>query len=142
MINTLNDINDTTTLLLISYIILESYEIYSQKSSTMMGVLTKLYVPYKKNIANFVMLHPTYILALYILVYSNFIFESLLLVGLKSLDMIVKVKMMETVFEKKEMSQEMSLLLLQKINPLFFSLNFLVYLPLVIFSLFPYLLID
>jgi len=129
---------DFTVFLIIIYLVLESFEIFTQKASTLMGMLAKLYAAYKKSILHFILAHPTYLFSLYLLVYTNFTMEAIFFVGLKSLDIGMKVKMLQQIFEKKEISHELTLMLLQKINPMLYLINFLVYAPLVILALFPY----
>ncbi len=125
---------DNTIFLIIIYLVLESFEIFSQKADTLMGMLAKLYASYQKSLLYFISLHVTYLFSLFILVMSEYSTASIILVSLKSIDLALKIKMMQQIFEKKELSEEVSLLLLQKINPMLFLLNFLIYTPLVVLS--------
>lgn len=129
--------SDNTIFLIMIYLILESFEFFTQKADTLMGMMVRLYERYKRGVHLFVLYHPSYLFSLFLAVYVNFSTEALIVVALKSIDIIVKIRMLEQIFIKKELAEDMALLLLQRINPLFFTLNFLIYLPLVIFSLQP-----
>lgn len=110
--------------------ILEIFEITWQKSDTIMGMLNKMYKYYKKNIFIFLLMHPTFLFSIGFAILTEYSFGSMLLVCTKAIDIIIKLIFIEKIFIKKELSHEMSLVVLAPID------KFLPYMGLLIYPIF------
>jgi len=122
-------------LLIILYIALELFEIQWQKADTIMNVLGQLYRYYHKNLILFFMMHPTFYFGIALAMITDFSFSALALVFIKTVDMATKILLIQQVFEKKELSVEMSAMLLSPLSPLMPYLSVAVYTPLVYFAI-------
>ena len=98
------------------YIILEFFEVSWQKAPSLMGMLLRMYKYYHKNILLFLLMHPTFYFAIGFVMLSDYNGFALLLVFIKALDIATKILLIEQVFIKKELSYELSLVLLAPIN--------------------------
>lgn len=121
-------------LLLIVYIALELFEIQWQKAENLLGILGNLYRYYKKNIILFFLMHPTFYVGIGIAMVTDLAFSAIALVFIKTVDMATKILLIQQIFEKKELSVEMSAMLITPLNPLMPYLSVLVYTPLVYFA--------
>ena len=122
-------------LLIILYIALELFEIQWQKADTLMNILGQLYRYYHKNLILFFMMHPTFYFGIALAMITDFSFSALALVFIKTVDMATKILLIQQVFEKKELSAEMSTMLLAPLSPLMPYLSVAVYTPLVYFAI-------
>ncbi len=122
-------------LLLLFYVGLEIFEIQWQKEQTMMGVLGKLYRYYHKNIILFFLMHPTYYFSIGLAMITDLSFASVALLFIKTIDMATKVILIQQVFEKREISVELSSMLLTPLHPQMLYLSVVVYTPMVYFAL-------
>jgi len=101
---------------LLLYVILEFFEVSWQKAPSLMGMLLRMYHYYNKSIWLFLLMHPTFYFAIGFAILSNYDGFALLLVGIKTLDIVTKISLIQQVFIKKELTQELSLILLAPIN--------------------------
>jgi len=111
------------------YIILEIFEVSWQKAPSLMGMLLRMYKYYNKSIWLFLIMHPTFYFAIGFAMLSDYNGFALLLLFIKTLDIATKILLIQQVFVKRELSQELSLVLLAPIN------GFLPYLGVVLYPL-------
>jgi len=111
------------------YIILEIFEVSWQKAPSLMGMLLRMYKYYNKSIWLFLIMHPTFYFAIGFAMLSDYNGFALLLLFIKTLDVATKILLIQQVFVKRELSQELSLVLLAPIN------GFLPYLGVVLYPL-------
>ena len=114
---------------LLLYIILEIFEVSWQKASSLMGMLLRMYKYYNKSIWLFLIMHPTFYFAIGFAMLSDYNGFALLLLFIKTLDVATKILLIQQVFIKKELSQELALILLAPIN------SFLPYLGVILYPL-------
>jgi len=122
-------------LLIMLYIALELFEIQWQKANTLMNILGRLYRYYHKNLILFFLMHPTYYFAIALAMITDLSFSAIALLFIKTIDMATKILLIQQVFEKKELSPEMSAMLLTPLSPLMPYLSIAVYTPLVYFAI-------
>ena len=125
---------ENIVILLIIYIGLELFEIQWQKADNLIGVLGKLYRYYHKNIILFFLMHPTFYFGIGLAMITDMAFSAIALVFIKTVDMATKILLIQQVFEKKELSAEMSAMLIAPLHPLMPYLSVLIYTPLVYFA--------
>ncbi len=121
-------------LLLIVYIALELFEVQWQKANDLLGILSKLYRYYRKNILLFFLMHPTFYFGIGLAMITDLAFSAVALVFIKTVDMATKILLIQQVFEKQELSPEMSAMLIAPLHPLMPYLSVVVYTPLVYFA--------
>lgn len=122
-------------LIIILYIGLELFEVQWQKSETLMGVMGNLYRYYKRNIFLFFLMHPTFYVGIGIAMITDLAFSAVALIFIKTIDIATKLILLQQIFEKKEITVEMSTLLLAPLHPYMMYLSVFVYTPLVYFAL-------
>ncbi len=122
-------------IIIIVYIALELFEIQWQKADNLIGVLGKLYHYYNKNIILFFLMHPTFYFSIGLAMITDLAFSAVALLAIKTMDMATKILLIQQVFEKKELSAEMSAMLIAPLHPLMPYLSIVVYTPLVYFAL-------
>ena len=93
---------------LLLLLLAELFEVFIQRSETLLGVLQKLYVYYQK---------------------------SIFLLALKVFDMFYKIELIKKVFIEREVSQEIAQMLEWNIPPWFFLMGIGMYVPLLYFAL-------
>ena len=126
---------ENIVILLILYIGLELFEIQWQKADTLIGVLGNLYRYYRKNIILFFLMHPTFYFGIGLAMVTDLAFSAVALLAIKTVDIATKVLLIQQVFEKKELTPEMSAMLLAPLHPVMLYLSVLVYTPLVYFAI-------
>ena len=124
-------IEDTLLNYLVLYIALEIYEVQWQKSNTMIGMLTHMYEQYRKNIFVFLLMHPTFYFSIMFAMISNYNKYALVLVGIKTIDIVTKMTLIRKVFIEKDLSLEMTLTLLSPLNKFMPYVGLFVYTPLI-----------
>lgn len=122
-------------LLLLFYIGLEIFELQWQKANTLMDILGNLYRYYQKNIFLFFIMHPTYYFGIGLAMITDLSLGAVALLFIKTVDIATKVILLQQVFEKKELTAEMSAMLLAPLHPYMMYLSVVVYTPLVYFAL-------
>lgn len=126
---------DLFTLLLL-IILLEIFEVQWQKADSMMGMLLRMHKRYKQSVLWFLILHPTFYFAIWFVMITDYSLASLSLLFIKTVDIATKILLIQQVFEKRELSQEMTMMLLTPLHPLLPYIGLLVYPPLVLIAFF------
>jgi hypothetical protein len=121
---------------IIIYIFLEYIEVSWQKAPTLMMMLKRMYPYYKKSIFLFLLMHPTFFYSSAFLIYSDYNFSSLMFFSLKLSDIAFKLILIEKVFIKKNLSQDLTLILLSPID------SFLPYMGMIIYPIFIYFALN
>ena len=116
---------------IVVYILLELYEVQWQKADTLMGMLLKMYQRYQSNMLIFLIMHPTFYFAIWLMMVTDASFGAIALLFIKVVDIATKIILIQQVFEKKELSQEMSVMLLAPLHPVMPYLGVFVYPPMV-----------
>jgi len=124
-------IEDTLLNYMLFYIALEIYEVQWQKANTMLGMLARMYEQYHKNVFVFLLMHPTFSFALMFAMITNYNQYALILLGVKALDILMKMILIKKVFIDKNLPEEMTLTLLAPLNKFMPYVGLLVYPPLI-----------
>ena len=109
------------------FIILEIYEISWQKAPSIMGMLIRMHKHYSKSILLFLIMHPTFYFAIGFVMLTNYAPSAMILLFIKTFDIATKILLIEQVFKKRELSQELSLILLAPINSFLPYMGLLLY---------------
>jgi len=117
------------------FIFLEFYEVSWQKAPSIMGMLIRMHRYYAKNILLFLIMHPTFYFAIGFVMLSQYNPYALILFLIKTIDIATKIQLIEQVFVKKELKQELSLILLAPINNFLPYLGIIIYPVLIVFAL-------
>jgi len=128
-------INEAILNYVVLFVLLESFEIYWQKAPSIMGMLIRMYKYYKKNIFLFLLMQPTFYFSLGFAMLTNYHWASIIILLIKTADIATKILLLEQVFIKKQLSHELSLILLAPINSFLPYLGLLTYPILIILSL-------
>ena len=124
-------LEDTLLNYIILYLFLELYEVQWQKANTLIGMLARMYEQYKKSVFVFLLMHPTFYFAIMFMMVSNYNEYAIALFMIKGIDVATKMVLIKKVFIDKELSEEMSLALLQPLHKLLPYIGVLVYPPLI-----------
>lgn len=111
-------LDDAILKILLFFIVLELYEVSWQKEKTLIGMLTQMYHYYSKSVFLFLLMHPSFYFGIGFMIFSDFNGYAILLVIIKTADILTKIKLIEAVFIKQKISQEMSVMLLSPVHPL------------------------
>ncbi|MCF6309371.1 MAG: hypothetical protein L3J19_02690 [Sulfurimonas sp.] len=111
------------------FILLEFYEITWQKAPSIMGMIIRMHKYYSKSIFLFLIMQPTFIFGIGFFILSDYNMYAMILLFIKTADIVTKILLIEQVFTKRKLSQEMSLILLAPIN------SFLPYMGLLLYPL-------
>jgi len=128
-------INEAILNYVVLFLLLESFEIYWQKAPSIMGMLIRMHKYYQKNIFLFLLMQPTFYFSIGFTILTDYSWASIVLVLIKTADIATKILLLEQVFIKKQLSHELSLILLAPINGFLPYLGFLIYPILIILSL-------
>jgi len=120
-------INDLILNYVLLFVLLEIYEISWQKAPSIMGMLIRMNKHYSKNILLFLIMHPTFYFAVGFVMLTNYAPSAMILLFVKTFDIATKILLIEQVFKKRELSQELSLILLAPINSFLPYLGLLFY---------------
>lgn len=120
-------INDLVLNYVLLFVFLELYEITWQKAPSIMGMLVRMHKYYSKSIFLFLIMQPTFYFSIGFAMLSDLNMYAIILLFLKTVDVATKILLIEQVFTKRELSAELSLILLAPIN------NFLPYMGLFIY---------
>ena len=124
-------INEVTLNYVFLFILLETVEISWQKAPSIMGMLIRMYKYYQKSIFIFLIMQPTFYFAIGFAMLTNYAPSALILLFIKTFDIATKILLIEQVFTKKKLSQELSLVLLAPINSFLPYIGLLIYPPLI-----------
>ncbi len=116
--------NDLVLNYVLLFIFFELYEISWQKAPSIMGMLIRMHRYYSKNIFLFLVMQPTFYFSIGFAMLTNLNIYAVIMLFLKTVDIATKIILLEKVFKKRELTQELSLVLLAPIN------NFLPYIGL------------
>jgi hypothetical protein len=126
---------ETLYSVVIIYIALELFEISWQKAENLMQMMLKLYEKYQRSILWFLLLHPTYYFAIWLALSTDYSIAALLMLFIKTVDIATKILLIQQIFEKRELTQEMTMLLLTPLHPLLPYVSLFVYTPMVVIAL-------
>lgn len=122
-------IDDLVLNYILLFILLEFFEVSWQKAPTIMGMIIKMHRYYSKSIFLFLIMHPTFYFSIGFAMLTDLNIYAVILLFLKTLDIATKILLIEQIYTKRELSQELSLILLAPIN------NFLPYIGMFIYPL-------
>jgi len=128
-------ISDAVLNYILLFILLEIFEVSWQKAPSIMGMLIRMYQHYKRSVLIFLIMHPTFYFAIGFTMLTNYSTASLILLFIKTFDIATKILLIEQVFIKRELSQELSLVLLAPINKLVPYLGVLFYPVLILLAI-------
>ena len=109
-------INDFILNYILLFVLLEAYEISWQKAPSIMGMLFRMHKYYSISIFIFLLKQPTFIFSIGFAMLSEYNMYAMILLFIKTADIATKILLLEKVFSKKELSQEISLILIAPIN--------------------------
>ncbi len=119
----------------ILFVLFELYETSWQKAKSVIGMLARMYEHYSKNIFIFLLMHPTFYFSIWLVMLSDYNIYAMILLFVKTIDLATKIILLEQVFVKKELTEEVSLILLSPINDFLPYIGLLFYLPLVLLAI-------
>jgi hypothetical protein len=125
-------INELILNYVVLFVLLELYEITWQKAPSIMGMLIRMNRYYSKNILLFLIMHPTFYFTIWFVMITNSATSAMILLFIKTVDIATKILLIQQVFQKRELTQELSLILLAPINS---------FLPYIGLALYPILII-
>jgi len=128
-------IDDAILNYILLFVFLELYEVSWQKAPSLMGMLIRMHKHYTKNIFLFLVMQPTFYFAIGFVMLSDYNPYALILLFIKTADIATKILLMEQVFKKKELTQDMSFILLSPINGFIPYLGLTIYPFLIFFAL-------
>ena len=124
-------IEDTLFNYLLLYTLLEIYEVWWQKATTMLGMLARMYEHYRQNIFVFLLMHPTFYFFALFMLFTNYNGYAVALFVIKGVDIATKMVLIKKVFIEKELSEEMSVALLTPLHFLMPYIGLVIYPPLI-----------
>ncbi|WP_295421743.1 hypothetical protein [Sulfurovum sp.] len=117
-------------------IMLELFEAYMQRSSTLYGVMKKLYAWYQKSIFFFFLMHPAFYFALFVVIATDRLnIYMILLLTLKIFDLFYKIELIKKIFIQKNVPADLAAMLEWKIPSWFFLMGVGLYPPLLFYAL-------
>lgn len=117
------------------FVFLELYEITWQKAPSIMGMVIRMHRYYSKSIFLFLLMQPTFYFSIGFVMLSDYNVYAMILLFLKTVDVATKILLIEQVFTKRELSQDLSLILLAPINSFLPYMGLLIYPPLILLAL-------
>ena len=109
-------INEVAINYILLFILLEFYEISWQKAPSIMGMLIRMHKYYSKSIFLFLIMQPTFYFSIGFAILTDYNISAMILLFIKTADIATKILLIEQVFKKRELTQELSLVLLAPIN--------------------------
>ncbi|WP_294878026.1 hypothetical protein [Sulfurimonas sp. RIFOXYB12_FULL_35_9] len=122
-------IDDLILNYILIFVFLELYEISWQKAPSIMGMIIRMNRYYSKSILLFLIMQPTFYFAIGFAILCDYDIFAIIFLFLKTADVATKILLIEQIFTKKSLSQEMSLILLSPID------SFLPYMGLIIYPI-------
>jgi hypothetical protein len=126
---------ETLYTVVIIYMALELFEISWQKAGNLMQMMLKLYEKYQRSILWFLLLHPTYYFGIWLALSTDYSIAALIMLFIKTVDIATKILLIQQIFEKRELTQEMTMMLLTPLHPLLPYISLFVYTPMVVIAL-------
>lgn len=117
------------------FILLEFFEVTWQRAPTIMGMIIKMHKYYSKSILLFLIMHPTFYFSIGFAMLTDLNIYAVILLFLKTLDIATKILLIEQIYTKRELSQELSLILLAPINSFLPYVGLFLYPLLILFAL-------
>jgi hypothetical protein len=117
------------------YVLLESYEIWWQKAETLLGILARMYEQYRQSAWLFLLMQPTFYFSIMFMMLSDYNIYSVIFFSMKASDVLTKMFLIKRVFLEKQVSHELSQMLVTPINKIFLYLGLVIYPALIFFSL-------
>lgn len=117
------------------YLLFEAFEIWWQKAPTLLQMLLRIHHRYAQSIFYFLLLHPTYYFAIWLIVQTEVSIPSVLVLFIKTVDIATKIVLMQQVFDKKEVSQQLHEMLTAPLQGWMPYVGFALYTPLIIWAL-------
>ncbi|MCK4875342.1 MAG: hypothetical protein KAR81_07065 [Sulfurimonas sp.] len=96
-----------------------------------MGMIIRMNNYYSKSIFLFLIMQPTFIFSIGFFILTDYNIYAMILLFIKTVDVVTKILLIEQVFTKRKLSQEMSLILLAPINNFLPYMGLLIYPPLI-----------
>ncbi|MCW8894996.1 MAG: hypothetical protein OQK48_01715 [Sulfurimonas sp.] len=128
-------INDLVLNYILLFVFLEFYEVTWQKAPSIMGMIIRMHKYYSKSIFLFLVMQPTFYFSIGFFILSNYNFYAGILLFIKTADVVTKILLIEQVFTKRKLSQDLSLVLLAPMNSFLPYLGLLFYPPLIVLAL-------
>ena len=123
-------------LFVVILILLEIFELYIQKSDTLLGVMQKLFFWYKKSIFAFFLVHPSFYFLFFVILYTDTLnIYMILMLVFKIFDLFYKMELIKSIFIKQRVSLEIESMLEWQIPSWFFLLGLSLYPPLLFYAL-------
>jgi hypothetical protein len=117
-------------------IILELFEAYMQRASTLYGVIEKLYGWYSKSIFFFFLMHPAFYFTLFVVIATDRLnIYMILLLAFKIFDLFYKLELIKKIFIQQKVPQDLGTMLEWKIPSWFFLMGVGLYPPLMFYAL-------
>lgn len=126
---------ETLAAVMIIYILLELFEVSWQNAPTMLDILVRIHRKYDKSIFYFLLLHPTYYFAIWLILETGMSIPAVLLLFIKTVDIATKIVMVQQVFEKKEVTPSLFGMLTAPLEKWMPFIGLAVYPPLVLWAL-------
>lgn len=120
---------------IIIFMALELYEILWQKANTLIGMLARMYEHYHKSVFVFLLMHPTFYFLMAFMMLNDYNVYTVILLGIKTMDIAMKLMLIKQVFIDKEISAEMSMMLLTPLHKLLPYIGLVTYPPLIYMAL-------
>jgi hypothetical protein len=123
-------------ILFILFISTELFEMIWQKSPTLLEMLEKIYGYYNKSPYLLYLMHPSYILGIYIYYMTDYNSWVLAILIIKSIDIIFKVQLIHKHFVLDELEQEIKAMLELPLHPIMLTMGLMLYPYLLYMALF------
>ena len=123
-------------ILFILFIAAELFEMIWQKSPTLIEMLEKIHHYYQKSPYLLYLMHPSYILSLYIFYLTQYNTWVLAILVIKSIDILFKAQLIHKHFILDELSDEMKMMFKQPLHPLMLAMGLMLYPYLLYMALF------
>lgn len=127
---------ETPYIIIVLYIFLELFEVQWQKAANMMGMMMRMYRVYHQNILHFFVLHPTFYFAIWLVMSTEYQPAAVIMLLIKTLDLVIKVLFIQQLFERHELPPEMEMMMQAPLHPLLPYIGLALYTPLVFMTLF------
>ena len=115
---------------------LELFEAYMQRASTLYGVIERLYVWYNKGIFLFFAIHLSLYFVLFVIVVTNVMnIYMIFILVFKVFDLFYKIELIKTIFIRQKIPAELSAMLEWNIPQWFFLMGVGLYPPLLFYAL-------
>lgn len=126
----------TELLYFILFIAAEIFEIAWQRSPTLLSMLNKIYSYYQKSPYLLYLMHPSYILGIFLFYLSHYNLWILAILAIKSIDILFKVQLIHKHFVLDELSEEMKAMLNLPLHPIMLTMGLMLYPYLLYLALF------